>query len=1028
LLAHQQRVFNLKSGACLPLRSKFNFNLSYGGAMRSKLLLTLVVGLFVFAFTFPVLAQVSTRTGSVFGRTVDDKGAPLPGVSVTLEGRALGAPQTATTGPTGGFRFANLPPGNYSATFSIEGFTEVRQEDIRVNVGGSVQLDITLRPTLAEEFVVVADTPVVDTKKTGNDTNFNREYLDKVPSGRDPWVMIEQTPGIDNDRINVAGSESGQQTGFFARGQSDANNAWNYDGVNATDPIAVGASPTYYDFDAFEEITIQTGGADASIGSSGVVVNLVTKRAGNKWEANASYYFTNESLQSDNTPQELLDLPPIAGNTQVKSNRIDQVYDVGFDIGGPIVKDKLFAWGAFRRNQIDLFTRSQNPFTGENVSDKTKLTDYNFKLNFNANAANESQFGYFNGEKEKSGRGFDPPTQAEETLWEQGSPHTILQGIWTGQHTFIPNDHTILNARYGYIGLSFELRPKGGDCPVGGPCAIPMIFLAAIPHWEDTSFNVSPIDRPAHDFNVDLNWFKENWGGDHEFKFGFEYKKSKGHTFSSYGNGVLIIDYYQTEPFGPLIGGGVYAQHFLNGNVNYYRASGYVTDTWRKDRLTLNLGFRVDSGSGENDPAHVDAVPGFENEVQEINFDGNDRSKVFTDISPRLGATFDMTGDGKTILRGNYARYYDGYTVFYDTYANPAFTYNGAFFYYQNLNGDRVITPDEIIPGTLGYYGGAGPGPFDQASFDNLKRIGDIKSATTDEFVVGFEREVVKDLAAFVSFTHRKYDNLTVVVPFGVTANDFHPAGTVHFSHPDYGTFDVPFSELNFQHDGTQLLETVDGYTQDYNGVDLGIRKRMSNNFMLNGFVTLQRQRAHYNGPNSFLVTQGDGITSRDVYVDPLIAQNLYNDEPYAFVSGGSGKTGVFPYAEWTFRMSGVYQWPWDISTGAFVRYQQGFPLPLFAQITNGNLFAFYAPNSRLVPLTTVDQIRYDNIFTLDLNVQKVFELSNYGRITVAMDIFNVTNQNTIVQRQRRTTTSTFNALQENLSPRAVRFGFKYSF
>ncbi len=74
-----------------------------------------------------------------------------------------------------------------------------------------------------------------------------------------------------------------------------------------------------------------------------------------------------------------------------------------------------------------------------------------------------------------------------------------------------------------------------------------MIYLAGIPHWEDTSFNVSPIDRPSHDFNVDLNWFKENWGGgDHEFKFGFEYKASEGHTFSSYGNGALIVDYYQT--------------------------------------------------------------------------------------------------------------------------------------------------------------------------------------------------------------------------------------------------------------------------------------------------------------------------------------------------------------------------------------------------------------------------------------------------------------------------------------------------
>ncbi len=270
--------------------------------MRSKLLLALVVALFVFAFTYPALAQVSTRTGTIFGKVQDDKSGPLPGVSVNLECDSLSQPQSATTGPTGGFRFAAIPPGTCAVTFSIEGFTEVRQEDVRVSIGSSVNLEITLRPTLAEEFVVVADTPVVDTKKTGNESTFNREYLDKVPSGRDPWVIIEQTPGVDNDRINIAGSESGQQTGFFARGASFADNAWNYDGVNATDPLALGATPTYYDFDAFEEIQIQSGGMDASVGAKGVVVNLVTKRAGNKWEANASYYLANDSMQSDNTP------------------------------------------------------------------------------------------------------------------------------------------------------------------------------------------------------------------------------------------------------------------------------------------------------------------------------------------------------------------------------------------------------------------------------------------------------------------------------------------------------------------------------------------------------------------------------------------------------------------------------------------------------------------------------------------------------------------------------------------------------
>ncbi len=195
---------------------------------------------------------------------------------------------------------------------------------------------------------------------------------------------------------------------------------------------------------------------------------------------------------------------------------------------------------------------------------------------------------------------------------------------------------------------------------------------------------------------------------------------------------------------------------------------------------------------------------------------------------------------------------------------------------------------------------------------------------------------------------------------------------------------------------------------------------------MLNAFVTIQRQKAHYDGGEAFFVVTGDGITARTVYADPT-QLGFYDDQPYSGVSGGSGKTGVFPYAEWTFRASGIYQLPWDMSLGTFIRYQQGFPQPLFAQVAAGNLANFYGVG-RLILLEPIGSRRYDNIFTLDFNVQKVFQLSNYGRVTLALDVFNVTNENTVVQRQRRTTTATFNDLQENLSPRAVRLGFKYSF
>ena len=221
--------------------------------MRNRILLLFAAVLL--AIAVPVMAQVATKTGSIYGKVLDDKGAPLPGVTITLESEVIPT-QIATAGPSGGFRFANLPPGIYSVNLAIEGFTEIRQEEVRVSTGAQVQLEITMRPSLTEEFTVIGETPVVDSKKTGQADTFNRDYLEDVPSGRDPWVIIDQTTAIDADRYNVAGSESGQQAGFVARGGSDDNTIWNYDGVNVTDPSALGASPSYFDFDAFEELQI----------------------------------------------------------------------------------------------------------------------------------------------------------------------------------------------------------------------------------------------------------------------------------------------------------------------------------------------------------------------------------------------------------------------------------------------------------------------------------------------------------------------------------------------------------------------------------------------------------------------------------------------------------------------------------------------------------------------------------------------------------------------------------------------------
>ncbi|HMD82636.1 MAG TPA: hypothetical protein VKE92_15075, partial [Anaerolineales bacterium] len=241
----------------------------------------------------------------------------------------------------------------------------------------------------------------------------------------------------------------------------------------------------------------------------------------------------------------------------------------------------------------------------------------------------------------------------------------------------------------------------------------------------------------------------------------------------------------------------------------------------------------------------------------------------------------------------------------------------------------------------------------------------------------------------------------------------------------------VPYSVLGVPSNGDALLTNIDEYSQTYNGIDLIGRKRMSNNFLLNASITLQQQKAHYDGGSSYFVTTGEGFTGF-VYADPLAVPN-YDDQVYAFVSTGSGKAGIYPFSEWTARVSGVYQLPWDMTAGAFMRYQQGQPRPLFTNVSDaalegGGLNAFYGSGTHLILVAPMDTFRYENIFTLDLNLRKTFEIGAYGRLTGSIDVFNVTNSNMVILRQNLTSVSTFNSISENLSPRAVRFGLRYSF
>src|SRR5262245_44501907 len=300
-------------------------------------------------FVVSALASAQQQTGEIFGKVTDQSGGVLPGVTVTLTAPHLLQPLTAVTSETGTYQFPRLNIGTYTVKFDLAGFKSVVNEGIEVNVGFSAQVNAQLGiSTVQETITVTGESPIVDTRNTGTKQTFTNDLLQSIPSARDPWVILQQTTGIAMDRENVGGNMSGQQSNYVSRGGNPTNNKWSVDGIDITDMAATGASPTYYDFDAFEEMTINTGGVDVTQQTGGVGINLVTKSGSDKFRGSSRFYVTDDSMESQNVTDVLRRQGATSGNP------IQNIKDYGVEAGGPLKKGRAWVWGSIGKQTVDV--------------------------------------------------------------------------------------------------------------------------------------------------------------------------------------------------------------------------------------------------------------------------------------------------------------------------------------------------------------------------------------------------------------------------------------------------------------------------------------------------------------------------------------------------------------------------------------------------------------------------------------------------------------------------------------------------
>src|SRR5262245_47715852 len=496
------------------------------------------------AFVLALVALLATaglasaqgqQTGEIFGKATDQSGAVLPGVTVTLTAPTLLQPLVAVTSETGTYQFPRLEIGVYTVKFELTGFKTVVNEGVRVTVGFNAQINAQLGvSTVQETITVTGQSPVVDTKQTGTKQTFTNELLQSIPSARDPWVILQQTAGIAMDRENIGGNQSGQQSNYVSRGGNPFNNKWSLDGVDTTDMAATGASPTYYDFDAFEEMTINTGGVDVTQQTGGVGINLVTKSGGDKFRGSGRFYDTNDNLESNNITTAQRNQGASSGNP------IQDIKDYGFEIGGPLKKGKAWLWGSFGKQLVDVgvvgfFQPSANcqaikaaPLNYDILdvnaclnTDETLLQNTNLKADVQLFKGNKfTAFNNFS-KKVRNARNASDTTPIESTVRQAAVSSSYGQWGWiTGpsptykfSDQWVASDRLLVDIQYAHVGNNFILDYHEDSLKDVQPY---LIVSTNVNGRSTPDGNQSVNIRPVNEVVANFNYFAPGvLGGDH---------------------------------------------------------------------------------------------------------------------------------------------------------------------------------------------------------------------------------------------------------------------------------------------------------------------------------------------------------------------------------------------------------------------------------------------------------------------------------------------------------------------------------
>jgi outer membrane receptor protein involved in Fe transport len=784
-------------------------------------------------------AQTST-SGSITGKVLDQSKTALPGVTLELRSPQLQGARTEVTDSSGSFRFSLLPPGNYNLTATLAGFNPVKQENVHVELNRTVSLEVTMSPQVSEQITVTGAAPVVDVTSASSGANVSSETIRSLPIGRTFTAIAQVAPGTNRDG-----------TGTQVYGSSGAENQIVIEGLNVTNVSHGTEGGKTLNFDFVQEVEVITGGLPAEYGRmTGGVINAITKSGSNEFHGDIFGYNAGGSLRSNPKYQDKLSA------TATTIPDVDSQYDYGANLGGYIMKDRLWFFGAYdRTSETDISTRINTPlvapgFTlpvgGTQSSDLTRDL-YAGKLSFAATAnhlINLSVFG-------------DPSTFDGVVAGIAGPPSTFLGTQKTGGADIVARYSGIFGTNFTVSALGGKHREKtelGGEgttiSRITDQTVVPNTVAGGLGFYTNQKLyrDVAKIDLAA-------------FFGNHQVKVGADRENLKADVlrFTSGGDRIRKRCRVSVPVGGSCAPENVFYTHEsfikdlsstldktnpatfasniispLTSSPKTDNTSFYVQDSWKVfSNLTVNAGVRWEKQQVKSRTGEV-----------AIDLDNN--------ISPRLGVIFDLQNNGRSKLYANYGRFFESIPMDINIRA-----FGGELSVQVNNLSPTPgnLTPDPAAPAISGgkqfRFLGGGTEPVDP----------DLKGQHIEEYLAGYDQEIAPNFSVGIKGTYR---NLKDVIEDMLVIE----TGEYFIANPSTGIGAVGGF---LSGDAAPMPEPK----RTYKGLELHATKRFSNNYQFFASYLWSRLEGNYDGTFQISTGQLDpNINSAYDYADFSVNNN----------------------------------------------------------------------------------------------------------------------------------------------------------